>query len=161
MKNVTLIVIVMFLTACSTSSSIRNAAKSKSSFDDAAFKGEETIINSNVPDENAYRIFHQAATGFVSLQSIRNSAELRANDFCKKKSKEIKVLRERTSTPPHILGNFPRIEIVFTCVDNNNKKILQSTGSKYKQIEQLKRLLDDGALTNEEFQREKSELLSK
>ncbi|MCU7867859.1 MAG: SHOCT domain-containing protein [Candidatus Thiodiazotropha sp. (ex Lucinoma borealis)] len=161
MKFLILTGLVTLLTACSTSSSIRNAGESESAFDDAAYKGIETIINSDIPDNDAYRIFHQAATGFVSMQSIRNSAEQRAIDFCAKKSKVVKTLRERTSKPPHILGNFPRIEIVFACIDGVEEGAAASNVNKYDQIKQLKMLLDDGALTNEEFESEKSKLLSK
>jgi len=29
------------------------------------------------------------------------------------------VLQQQTSTPPHVLGNFPRAELIFICVDKN------------------------------------------
>jgi hypothetical protein len=71
------------------------------------------------------------------------------------------TLSERTSSPPHILGNFPRIEILFTCEKSGEVKAASSSSEKYEQIKQLKDLLDAGALTNEEFESEKSKLLAK
>ena len=52
-------------------------------------------------------------TCFVSVQSVRFIAEQRANQFCGKKGKIMQVLSEGTSTPAHILGNIPKIEIIF------------------------------------------------
>lgn len=149
------------MTACSTASTIKKASESKSGFDDAVYEGEESIVNNDISDEDAYRIFHQAATGFVSIQSIRGSAEKRANIFCEKQGKVMQAIRERTSSPPHILGNFPRIEIVFVCVSPNKTESIVRDNDKYEQVKRLKSLLDDGALTNEEFQNEKKKLLSK
>ena len=160
MKILLVIIPIVLLTACATASSIKKASESKSAFDDAVFKGEETVVNTDASDEDAYRIFHQAATGFVSIQSIRVSAEKRGSDFCKKQSKEMRTLSERTSSPPHILGNFPRIEIVFTCERGDETKPTVSNTGKYEKIRLLKELLDAGALTKEEFESEKKTLLS-
>ena len=70
------------------------------------------------------------------------------------------VLGEQISQPPYILGNFPRIEIVFAVVDSNERQTQSTTWhDKYAEIERLKKLLDQGALTQEEFDREKAKLL--
>jgi hypothetical protein len=37
----------------------------------------------------------------------------RAKEFCDRKGKVMESLTERTANPPYILGNSPRIEIVF------------------------------------------------
>ncbi|PCJ84625.1 MAG: hypothetical protein COA54_13250 [Thiotrichaceae bacterium] len=161
MKNLIVIASIVLLASCSTSSTIKKASESKSAFDDAVYEGEEYIVNNDISDEEAYRVFHQAATGFVSIQSIRGSAEKRAIDFCKRQGKEMLALRERTSSPPHILGNFPRIEIVFACIENKVTNEEVYNNDKYTQIERLKKLLDSGALTREEYQVEKKKLLSK
>lgn len=160
MKKLFIVIIVTLLGGCSITSAIQKASLSKSEFDDATFDGETSIVNDEISDKDAYRIFHQAASGFVSIQSIRSSAEKRANKFCEKKDKIMQTLRERTSTPPHILGNFPRIEIIFACTESaklsSSKKI-----DKYEQLRKLKSLLDDGAITSKEFKTEKTKLLSK
>jgi hypothetical protein len=151
----------MALFGCSTASSIQKANQSESTFDSAVFDGETTIIRDDIPDSDAYRVFHQAATGFVSVQSIRNSAEKRANDFCENKSKRVEVIRETTSKPPHILGNFPRIEIVFTCIESKINAQNSIASDKYDQLRKLKSLLDDGIISTDEYENEKSKLLSK
>ena len=125
MRNLIFITLIVLLTSCSIASTIKKASESKSAFDDAVYEGEETIVNNDISDEDAYRIFHQASTGYVSIQSIRVSAEKRANDFCKKQAKVMRAVRERTSSPPHILGNFPRIEMVFVCVETNETEVLR------------------------------------
>lgn len=75
------------------------------------------MLSAGTPGQPQYRVFHQGTTGFVPLQAVRSSAETRANDFCSRKGKVVNELRETRAKPPYVLGNFPRIEIVFECVD--------------------------------------------
>ena len=149
------------LIGCSTASTIQRADRDESAFADAAYSGETTILRDDIPDSETYRIFHQAATGFVSIQAVRYSAEKRADDYCAKRSKSVEVVRETTSAPPHVLGNFPRIEIVFACVDREVQESQASSGNDYDRLRELKSLLDEGVITPEEYQREKDEILSK
>ena len=162
MKKFNILILTSIMSiGCSTASTIQKVSASNSEFDDAIFDGETSVINDEVSDSDAYRIFHQAATGFVSIQSIRQSAEKRDNNFCNNKGKTMQALRERTSTPPHILGNFPRIEIIFVCTANMASTKATNGPNKYQQLKTLKTLLDDGAITTEEYNIEKSKLLSK
>ena len=70
-------------------------------------------------------------------------------------------LRETTSKPPHILGNFPRVEIIFGCVDKPPSVVVPaSDDSKYTKLANLKKLLDTGALTQQEFESEKAKILA-
>jgi hypothetical protein len=66
------------------------------------------------------------------------------------------VLSERTSKPPHILGNFPRIEIEFQCIESVNSA---SRSTKYDDLAKLKDLLDVGAISETEYEAEKAKLL--
>ena len=160
-KVILLLIMAIYLSGCSTASSIQKADKSKSAFDGAVFEGESSIVSEGVPESETYRIFHRAATGFVSVNTIRVSAERRANIFCGKKNKVMQVIKEHTSKPPHILGNFPRIEIIFTCVDS--PKIINPSSNvddKYSRLRKLKLLLDDGVITQKEFEEQKKKLLS-
>lgn len=159
-KMLSIVIAIILLSGCSTASPIQKASLSKSRFDQALlYHGKTAVIDDKVPDD-AYRIFHQAATGFVSIASIRSSAEERASEFCKKKNKVMHALSERTASPPYILGNFPRIEIVFSCIDPTESSESAGDQDKYEQLKKLKTLLDDGTLTEEEFIAEKSKLLS-
>ena len=62
------------------------------------------------------------------------------------------------SQPPYILGNFPRMELVFSLVENQNQKDPQS--EKIQQLEKLKKLLDSGAINQDEFNNEKKKILN-
>ncbi len=154
-------VLAAFLIGCADTSPIQPASAGKSGFDGAVYAGESVTINPSSAEVEEYRVFHQGATGFVSVQSVREDAEQRANAFCDRKGKTFKPLRETTSKPPHILGNYPRIEIVFGCVDKPNPSAAPpSTDTKYTKLVNLKKLLDTGVITQQEFDREKTKVLS-
>ncbi|MDA1076264.1 MAG: SHOCT domain-containing protein [Proteobacteria bacterium] len=71
------------------------------------------------------------------------------------------TVAEHTAAPPYILGNFPRIEIIFVCTDREIAQVAtQQSSSKYEQIAEIKELLDNGALTQSEFDDEKMKILS-
>jgi len=105
-------------------------------------------------------VFIQGATGFVSMQSVRDDAEQRATAFCERRGKAMESLTETTSTPPFILGNFPRIEIVFGCINKLGAPSQASGDDKYAKLAKLKQLLDGGAITQEEFNQEKAKILA-
>ena len=163
--SVFMMVIAATLTACSTASSIQRADKSKSGFDGAVYTGVETVIRDDIPDSKSFRIFHQGATGFVSLQTIRESAESRAKDYCENKGLRYELLRERVSVGAHIAGNFPRAELVFTCLPreilNSSPEIPAKSMNRYDELRELKSLLDEGIITQDEYEKEKGEILSK
>ena len=152
---------ISFLAGCADTSPIRPAASSNSQFDSAVYQGESVTISSSTPGSEEFRVFHQGATGFVSVQSVRASAEQRATEFCDRQGKVMKPLRETASKPPHILGNFPRIEIIFGCVDKPAAVVAPAGDDpKYTKLVNLKKLLDSGVLSQQEFEREKAKLLS-
>ena len=69
---------------------------------------------------------------------------------------------EHTASPSYILGNFPRIEIIFVCVERElPDPIVVDNSNKYDQLERIKSLYDDGVLTKEEFDHEKKDILSR
>lgn len=145
------------ITGCAETGAIKPVASSKSGFDGAVYKGETRVINSPTPGAVEYRVFNQGASSFVSLDANREDAERRAGKFCDQNDKKLRPLRETVSKPPHILGNFPRVELVFECVE---KSLPAAAEDRYEKIGRLKQLLDSGALTQEEFEREKGKLLN-
>ena len=159
------VVTCLLLTACSVSSNIERVEQSKSGLDGAVYEGEEIIIRTDIPDSEAYRIFHQGATGFVSVLSVRKSAESRARGYCSKKGLSYELLRERVSSGAHVAGNFPRAELVFACVSSEVSKSTPVTPStkqnRYDELRELKSLLDEGVLTQEEYEQEKRKILEK
>ena len=71
-------------------------------------------------------------------------------------------LQDTTSTPPYILGNFRRVEIVFDCIEHSPPSSFSAEGGdpKYTRLVNLKKLLDAGVITQTEFDQEKAKTLS-
>lgn len=146
---------------CGSSSTIQPVNRSESGFEGAAFPGELHVIAEDNSGNERYRVFEKGATGFVSLEAVREGAEQRADAFCERQGLATKILTEHTSKPPHILGNFPRVELVFTCVAKPNLPASPSTfqDETFIRLSNLKKLLDDRVITQEEFEREKAKIL--
>jgi hypothetical protein len=125
------------------------------------YHGTTSTIATAAPGSTEYRVFRQGATGFVSIQSVREDAERSAEEFCGRKGKTMNALRETVATPPFLLGNFPRIEIVFECSElPSAASATAAYDPKYAKLIALKKLLDSGILTKEEFEEEKTKVLS-
>lgn len=148
------------LVGCASNPPVRPAASSKSEFDGAVYGGEVSQLDKPTPGAEAYRAFYQGGSGFVSVSSVRNAVEEMATKHCARKGKVVHPIQETTSTPPHVLGNFPRVEWIFECVDQVPINPAASPDTdKLGQLERLKKLLDSGALTQQEYEREKAKIL--
>lgn len=154
--------IFLFLSACSSMSPIQKESESTSHFDGAVYEGKDFYTLGEEVEGEKYRVFHQASTGFSGTSGIRKSATKRANDFCRKKdrSKKMLTVSEHTAAPPYILGNFPRIEIIFVCVDKEATQTTVAVADKYDRLTKIKELLDSGILTQAEFETEKKKILA-
>lgn len=108
---------VVILAACSTAKPIQKVSDSKSEFDGAVYSGDTIVIDTDNTGAEQYRVFSQGSTGFVPQSSVRANAETRANKFCSDQGKQLKILQERRSASLQILGNFPRSELIFVCID--------------------------------------------
>lgn len=159
-----LVSIIVGFNGCSKMSKIEKASESKSHFEGATYQGKETFKSNRRITGEQYRVFHQASTGYVSIESIRQSAESRANNFCRDlgENKKMFTVSEHTSPRAMLPGNFPRIEIIFTCVDKKpNSSNSNRRNDKYGELSTIKELLDNGTLTQQEFNREKRKILSR
>ena len=148
---------------CAVKSEIKKAIESKSHFEDAIYTGQKDFYKSSENIEgDKYRIFHQASSGFTTTSAIRNSAMTRASEFCKNINSEYDVIKvsEHTGKPPYILGNFPKIEIIFACGLKKEKILMHSQENKYDNLEKIRNLYDKGILTKEEYLKEKKKLLN-
>jgi hypothetical protein len=152
---------IVVIAGCAVTAPIQPARSSKSAFDGAVYKGQTVTVSAGTPGNEVYRVFNHGATGFVPIQSVRDDAEQRAKDFCDRKGKAFESLTETTAVPPYILGNYPRVEIVFDCVEHP-ASLAPSPGDvpKYTKLVNLKKLLDGGVITQEEFNREKAKILN-
>jgi len=116
MRRTLPIAAVFFLSSCAIAPRVEPAATSKSQFEGALYAGETVALDKPTPGEEAYRIFRQAATGHVSLQSVRSETEENAKDYCKRKGRSMRGLVETAARPPYTFGNFAAVELIFECV---------------------------------------------
>ena len=160
MLKPSLALVACLLASCASAPPVQSAASSRSQFEGAVYAGETVTLDKPTSGEEAYRAFQQGATGFVSLQSVRSGAEEMATAHCDRKGKAMHGLVETDAKPPYILGNFPRVELVFECVSKPVSASAPSGVGKYEKIAALKKLVDSGALTQREFEQEKAKVLA-
>jgi hypothetical protein len=160
-RTVSAAITALVLAGCADSPAIQPANSSKSKFESSACHGETVTVRPTSPGVEEYRVFQERGSGFVSIQSVRESAEQRATAFCEATGKAMLSLRETTATPPYILGNFPRVEIIFGCVDKDSVAgKAAGDDPQYAKLVNLKKLLDAKVITQQEFEAEKAKILS-
>jgi len=108
--------LALILNSCGTISPIKRYDESTSNFSEPT-----ELMSNNYPKTDIYRIFQQASSGFTSIGKLRAAAEERINKFASQQGKSYIILGEKTSKPPYIIGNFPKIEMVFVLIDKPNK----------------------------------------
>lgn len=146
------------LGGCVSYSGVLPAKDSKSFFDDAVYKGETKIHAEDTTGSEQYRAFQRGESGFVLIETVRDNVEQQAFMHCEKMGKSLKLLQERSSVPPHILGNFPRVEFLFVCIPKSNPS--NSEDQLYVKLTNLKKLLDNGTITKDEFEQQKMKILN-
>lgn len=63
----------------------------------------------------AYLVSRQAATGFSGMGDLKVEAIRDAGAYCTGMGKSLTVTGTQESQPPFMLGNYPRVEVRFTC----------------------------------------------
>lgn len=160
-KSILFMTIAATFCGCANTTAVLPASASKSEFLGAVYSGETVQLENQTPGAEVFRMFQQGATGFVSVAEVRADVEVAATKHCARKGKTVRPIQETASKPPHILGNFPRVEWLFECVDAPQTTMAPRIESdKLGQIERMKKLLDSGALTQQEFEREKAKVLA-
>ena len=74
-------------------------------------------MSHNYPDKDVYRVYQRGGSGFVPINAVRNAAEERAEAFARRQGRHMVVLGDKIASPPYILGNFPRAEVIFALTD--------------------------------------------
>ncbi|MDA3907449.1 MAG: hypothetical protein PF437_00020 [Sulfurimonas sp.] len=85
MKKITnsiLITALIIFSGCASKTKIEKVSDSKSHFDNAVYEGQDFYESNENHNEEQYRVFHQASTGFSGTSGIRRSSENRAKSFC-------------------------------------------------------------------------------
>lgn len=142
--------------ACAKDSGVLLTKESESLFASTICRSETSKLSEEQPSGESYRIYQQAATGFVPLSAVREDIEKQAISFCKNNNKQVKQLSITNS--PMGLGCPAKAELIFTCTDRNEAKDFED--KLYIRLSNLKKLLESGALTKEEFEQQKTKLLN-
>jgi hypothetical protein len=103
---------ITLASGCAYDTPVQRYSESKS-----RFRNPPELMSHSYAEKDIYRIFQQGATGFVPISSIREDLEAQAERFAERQGKSIVILGYNASKPPFILGNFPRMELVFAVVD--------------------------------------------
>ena len=64
-----------------------------------------------------YFVSRQASTGFAGASTLKAEALQEANQYCQMQKKAIEVVHMTEAQPPFILGNYPKAEVQFKCVN--------------------------------------------
>lgn len=72
---------------------------------------------------DTYMVSRQAATGFTGAGTLKADAFREANEFCISQKKSIRVTNSNESHPPYIVGNFPRAEVQFMCLEQGDSEL--------------------------------------
>ena len=64
---------------------------------------------------DVYLVTRQAATGFSGIGDLKVEAIREAAAHCAGLGKAMRVTDSQESKPPFIFGNYPRVEVRFTC----------------------------------------------
>ncbi len=67
--------------------------------------------------QGTYMIAKQQATGFPGLGNMKAEIIGEGSRHCAAQGKDFQLVSANESQPPYILGNYPRSEITFKCVD--------------------------------------------
>ena len=98
--------------SCAPSGPIQRVSESRSHFNPPP-----AIMSHNYPEKDVYRVYQRGGSGFVPINAVRSAAEERAEDFARRQGRGMVVLGDKIASPPYILGNFPRVEVIFALTD--------------------------------------------
>ncbi|WP_342070808.1 hypothetical protein [Yoonia algicola] len=65
--------------------------------------------------QNQFVIEKQQATGAPGLGNLRAEVYVEANAFCSAQGGSVETLNYEQTSPPYILGNYPRVSLTFEC----------------------------------------------
>ena len=129
-------------------------------------------------------VSRQAATGFSGSGTLKAGAIREATQFCLRDGKLLKIVRTQEAQPPYILANFPKAEVQFRCLKEGHEDLTipnlkqqansvveireninvqvdsAANADMYAELIKLDDLLKKGIITKEEFEEQKTKVLS-
>jgi hypothetical protein len=70
-------------------------------------------------------VSRQAATGFSGSGTLKAEAFKEANEYCMAQQKKMQVVNTSEAQPPYVLGNFPKAEVQFMCLDATDSELVR------------------------------------
>ena len=134
--------------------------------------------------QDTFMVSRQAATGFSGSGTLKAEAFQEASQYCTSLGKLLQVVSTHEAAPPYILGNFPKAEIQFMCLDAKDAELsrpklkkeadtvielkkdvqikndIMKTNDIYTELIKLDDLRKRGIITEAEFEVQKKRLLS-
>ena len=107
---ISLLVAIILLSGCASSSGIQKYAESSSNFNTPP-----QLIAHNYPAEDIYRVYKKGGSAIKQVDQIRKQLERQIADFAKKKGRSFVILGQQSVNPG--FGRFPGVEIVFALTD--------------------------------------------
>jgi hypothetical protein len=72
---------------------------------------------------DTFMVSRQAATGFSGSGTLKAEAFGEAQSYCAGQKKIMQVVNTHEATPPFILGNYPKAEVQFMCLDASDTEL--------------------------------------
>ncbi len=134
----------------------------------------KTYNHPEVGQNEKIHITSESISRWKPLAKSRKIAMHKAEAFCAKTNTKMILMKEHVANLPFLLNHYPRVELGFVCHDMSEKVVHANKNStlvhykapkttvikeKYQNLLFLKKLLDDGTLTQKEFDLEKKKLL--
>ncbi|RKF19869.1 hypothetical protein DBZ36_05265 [Alginatibacterium sediminis] len=117
---------LLVLSACSTTANtVPKADAGPSAFDGVSYDVKTKVLKDDVPDSEAYRLYLEEDTSYGSVYSVRKTALKQAASYCAQTSQYVSLLRESSALGLLSEGNYPRVELVFACVDEQPEPLQQ------------------------------------
>lgn len=113
MKKTAALLLAVSVVSCAPSSPIERVSESSSHF-----STPPVVMSHHYPAKDVYRVYQRGGSGFVPINAVRNAAEERAETFARRQGRGMVVLGDRIGTPPYIMGNYPRVELIFALTGN-------------------------------------------
>jgi len=73
--------------------------------------------------KDTYMVTRQAASGFSGSGNLKADAFREANEYCASLNKSFQVVSTHEAQPPYVLGNFPKAEVQFMCLDAKDAEL--------------------------------------
>jgi hypothetical protein len=65
----------------------------------------------------------QAATGFSGSGNLKGEALTEAGQYCIGQNKTLLVTNTKEAAPPYVMGNFPKAEVEFMCLNPGDPRL--------------------------------------